>query len=151
MNVDPVQKNDIVWRWKNGLSIRAISRELRLGRHVIVRVISQHVSQTEAVDVPSQPASLGPIRLTRKSKLDAFIEPLGQLLERYPQLTAQRASRNCVSWAMVAVTPAFAIMSEHFVPSRKQLRFALKPRQARKLKWTGPLTRSTLSKKGVDG
>ncbi len=64
MNVDPVKKNDIIWRWKNGLSIRAISRELRLGRHVIARAsLATHVSQTEAVDVPSQPASLGPIRL----------------------------------------------------------------------------------------
>ena len=91
MNVDPLQKNDIVWRWKNGLSIRAISRELGLGRHVIARVIGQHVLQTESVDVAVRPVSLGPIRLTRKSKLDAFIEPLKQLLERYPQLTAQRA------------------------------------------------------------
>ncbi len=52
-----------------------------------------------------------------------------------------------------AVTPAFAIMSEHLVPSRKQLRFALKPRQARKLKWTEKST-YTLDfelKKGVDG
>ena len=91
MNLEPLQKNDIVSRWKNGLSMRAISRELGLGRHVITRVISQHVLQTESVDAPSRPASLGPIRLTRKSKLDPFIEPLGQLLERYPQLTAQRA------------------------------------------------------------
>ncbi|MCA9160155.1 MAG: hypothetical protein KDA72_17595, partial [Planctomycetales bacterium] len=91
MKIDPLQKNDIVTRWKSGQSIRAISRELGLGRHVIASVISQHVSQTQAVDAPSRPASLGPIRLTRKSKLDAFIEPLGQLLERYPQLTAQRA------------------------------------------------------------
>ena len=91
MNLEPLQKNDIVSRWKNGLSMRAISRELGLGRHVITRVISQHVLQTESVDAPSRPASLGPIRRTRKSKLDPFIEPLGQLLERYPQLTAQRA------------------------------------------------------------
>ena len=91
MNVDPLQKNDIISRWKNGHSMRAIARELGLGRHVIARVISQHASQTESVDAASRPASLGPIRHTRKSKMAAFVEPLRQLLERYPKLTAQRA------------------------------------------------------------
>jgi transposase len=91
VKLDPLQKNDIVSRWKNGHSLRAISRELGLGRHVVARVISQHALQTESADAASRPASLGPIRLTRKSKLDPFIDRLRQLLERYPQLTAQRA------------------------------------------------------------
>lgn len=90
MNIDPQQHNDIISRWKNGQSIRAISKEVGVGRHVITRMVGKHMQQTLAAD-DLRPASLGPIRFTRKTKLDPFLEQLTQLLERYPKLTAQRA------------------------------------------------------------
>ena len=101
MKVDPHQENEIISRWKNGQSMRAISRDLSRGRHVIMRVVREHHRQTQTPDAsqtPSQPpdpesatAKLGPVRFTRKRKLDPFLGELHQLLERYPKLTAQRA------------------------------------------------------------
>jgi transposase len=91
MNIDPLTKNDIISRWKNKQSIRGIARELQLGRAAIATVISQHLAQTQSTDSDSPPACFGPARLTRQSKLDPFLDFLKQLLERYPNITAQRA------------------------------------------------------------
>ena len=85
MNVDPLQINDIISRFKNGQSVRAISRELGVGRHRVASCIRQHQVQTQSLDTTSPPASLGPLPLTRKSKLDPFIDPLTRLLQRYPK------------------------------------------------------------------
>ncbi len=91
MNIDPLTKNDIVSRWKNKQSIRGIARELQLGRAAIATVISQYLAQTQSTDSDSPPACFGPAKLTRQSKLDPFLDSLKQLLERYPNITAQRA------------------------------------------------------------
>ncbi|MDP1561006.1 MAG: IS21 family transposase [Pirellulaceae bacterium] len=90
MTIDPLVKNDIISRWKNRQSIRSIARDLHLGRAMIASVIRQHVAQTQT-PTPASPACFGPIPLSRKSKLDPFLDSLKQLLERYPKITAQRA------------------------------------------------------------
>ena len=90
MNIDPLTKNDIIARWKNKQSIRGIASDLQLGRAAIASVIRQHSAQTQATAPTSPPACFGPIPLTRKSKLDPFLDPLKQLLVRYPNITAQR-------------------------------------------------------------
>jgi transposase len=94
MNLDPLAKNDIITRWKNKQSMRGIASDLQLGRAVVATVIRQHIAQTQATDSESPaspPACFGPVPLTRKSKLDPFLDSLKQLLERYPNITAQRA------------------------------------------------------------
>jgi transposase len=91
MNIDPLTKNDIISRWKNKQSIRGIASDLQLGRAAIATVISQHLAQTQSTDSDSPPACFGPVPLTRQSKLDPFLDSLKQLLERYPNITAQRA------------------------------------------------------------
>ena len=94
MIVDPLAKNDIIARWKNHQSVRRIAKDLHLGRAAIASVIRQHLAQTQSPQPDSAsapPACLGPVPLTRKSKLDPFLDPLKQLLERYPNITAQRA------------------------------------------------------------
>ncbi len=91
MNIDPLTKNDIVSRWKNGQSLRGIARVTHIGREAIARIIREQVAQTQAVDSNSVPACFGPIRLSRQSKIDRFVDSLKQLLERYPNITAQRA------------------------------------------------------------
>ena len=91
MNIDPLTKNDIIARWKNKQSIRGIASDLQLGRAAIASVIRQHSAQTQATAPTSPPACFGPIPLTRKSKLDPFVDSLTQLMARYPNITAQRA------------------------------------------------------------
>lgn len=91
MNIDPLAKNDIISRWKNMQSVRGISRDTQIGREVIARVIREHVAQTQSIDSQSPSACFGPLKLTRTSKLDPFLDSLKQLLERYPKITAQRA------------------------------------------------------------
>lgn len=91
MNIDPLTKNDIIARWKDKQSMRGIASDLQLGRAAIASVIRQHIAQTHSVDSDLPPASFGPVRLTRKSKLDPYLDSLTQLLARYPNITAQRA------------------------------------------------------------
>jgi len=91
MNIDPLAKNEIIARWKNHQSVRRIAKDLHLGRAAIANVIRQHLAQTQSPQpdsAGSPPACFGPARLTRKSKLDPFLDPLRQLLKRYPNITA---------------------------------------------------------------
>jgi len=90
MNIDPLTKNDIISRWKSKQSIRGIAKDTQIGREVIARVIRDQVAQTQSINSTSTPACFGPVKLTRKSKLDPFLDSLKQLLERYPNITAQR-------------------------------------------------------------
>lgn len=86
MKPSPSQENEIISRWTSGQGIRSISRDTSISRHVISRIIAQHVARTSS----EQPLALTP-RIVRKTKLDPFIDQLHQLLERYPGLTVQRA------------------------------------------------------------
>jgi len=72
--IDSLQTNDVISRWKNGQSIRAIAKDLQLGRHVVAGVVRQHLSQTQSTDPVSRPACFGEVRFTRKSKLDSFFD-----------------------------------------------------------------------------
>lgn len=91
MKIDPHQENEIISRWKNGQGIRAISRDLSLSRHVISRIIAQHLARTSSSQATIAAPTVNPVRIGRKTKLDQFLGELHQLLERYPTLTAQRA------------------------------------------------------------
>lgn len=91
MSIEPLHKNDIISRWKNGQSLRAIARDLELGRDAVSRVVRRHQAETGETDCSTPPASLGPVPLTRKTKLDAYLDQLQQLYERYPNLTVRRA------------------------------------------------------------
>lgn len=81
--------NDVVQRWRNGQSIRSISREVGLSRYAVARLLAAHQrgSQSAASDAST---SLGCPPRPRASKLDAYEPQLKQLLERYPRITAKR-------------------------------------------------------------
>jgi transposase len=77
-------RNEIVRLSAQGLSQRRIARQLRLSRHTVHRALEQVATARSegpgAVAPPVQP----------RRCLDAFDGVLQQLLERYPDLTAQR-------------------------------------------------------------
>lgn len=82
--------NEIVHRWRGGQSMRSIARELRVSRWRVARVIGQH--QTLREDPSAGPANRDLPRPASHycSKLDEFETKIGQLLERYPNITVTR-------------------------------------------------------------
>ncbi len=79
-------RNEIVRLSEQGLSLRRIAQQLRVSRYTVHRALQQVA--TARVEGPSavKPAP----RVRARRCLDAFNEVIGQLLERYPDLTAQR-------------------------------------------------------------
>ena len=138
MSIDPLQRNDIIYRWKNQQSIRAIARELSLGRDAVARVIRRHVVQTQSPDAPSTPASLGTPRHTRKSKLAPFAEQLQQLLERYPDLTARRALEELQQTGFTGSysTVRTYLKSHRIKPKAKTVRFETAPGAQAQMDWS---------------
>jgi transposase len=79
--------HEIVRRWREGQSMRGIARHLAIGRHRVARIIRHHrQSRDSGARHPDLPRRRG----RRKSKLDPFQDALGQLLSRYPNMTATR-------------------------------------------------------------
>jgi len=138
MTIDSLQKNDVISRWKNGQSIRAIAKDLQLGRHVVAGVIRQHVSQTQSTVPASPPACFGPVRFTRKSKLDSFIDTLMQLLDRYPNLTAQRAFEELrkLGYEGSYSTLRTYLKDNRSKPKAKTVRFETAPGAQAQMDWS---------------
>ena len=92
MNIESLAKNEVIARWKNHQSVRSIAKELHLGRATIATIIRQHIAQTQSTELDSTtspPACFGPVPLTRKSKLDPFLDLLtrSSLLKRVVVVT----------------------------------------------------------------
>lgn len=79
--------HQVVLLGKGGMSHRAIARALRIGRRTVRRLLEQHAveRQKPQLALPARPA-LAP----RPSKLDAHREVVQQLLNEFPDITAQR-------------------------------------------------------------
>ena len=78
--------HEVVLLHRDGMSVRAIARSLGLGRNTVRRLLAGH-EQERTAGAPllaPNPAS------ERPTKLDAHMEALTRLLERYPDITAQR-------------------------------------------------------------
>lgn len=138
MSIDPLQRNDIISRWKSKQSIRAITRELSLGRDAVARVIRRHVAQTQTTGLPSVPGSMGDIPHTRKSKLEPFVEQLTQLLERYPGLTARRAFEELqqAGFAGSYSTVRTYLKAHRIKPKAKTVRFETAPGAQAQMDWS---------------
>src|SRR6516164_1266775 len=78
-------RHEIVQRRQQGQSLRTIARELGVSRGAVDRVLAQVRAQREG-----RSASL-PRSRRRGSILDAYEPILRELLQRYPQLSAERA------------------------------------------------------------
>ena len=75
------QRNTILSRWRAGASQRQIARDLGLSRNTVQRVLSA---------VAGQRAGVPSTRKQRPQALNAYAMVLGELLTRYPDLTAVR-------------------------------------------------------------
>jgi transposase len=84
--MDEKLRNEIVQRWQAQTPQRQIARELSLARttvqHVIYRFERERSGQASASPLPRPPV--------RPSSLDEHAPFIGQLLERYPNMTAVR-------------------------------------------------------------
>lgn len=75
-------QNEVVRRWREGASQRAIAQALGISRGRVQRVLSEHAAAREG-----RSASAG---RKRPSLLDAYAEVITDLLGRYPDITAVR-------------------------------------------------------------
>jgi transposase len=118
--------NRIVQLYRGGGSIRGIARQLGISRHQVARVLAAHRAERDEGSRGELPKP----KQTRASSLDKYQEPLAQLLERYPDITAVRAHEEL---GKLGFTGGYGIV-------KRRLR---KLRGARKAEWvqrfeTGP-------------
>lgn len=72
---------------KQGISKRAIARALGVARKTVTKLLEQHAADRET---PSLAFGEQPSRAPRPSKLDGHREAIAGLLQRFPEITAQR-------------------------------------------------------------
>ena len=75
-------RNEIVRLYYGGTSMRKIAQTLRISRHTVKRVLTEHDGGRSG----ESPSS----RRKRPSQLDAYEATILALLERYPDITAMR-------------------------------------------------------------
>jgi len=85
--MDEALLHEVVQRHQAGASIRSIARELGISRGAVARALARVRAQREGRAAPWP----GPRRPPRSSIVDPFEPVLKELLERYPNLTVERA------------------------------------------------------------
>jgi transposase len=78
-------RNEMVRLSEQGLSGRRIAQQLGVSRHTVAAALQQQATARQ-----QGVAAVGPPRPRCRRSLEAFESVVGQLLERYPDLTAQR-------------------------------------------------------------
>ena len=86
MSADEKLVHDVVLLAKQGMSRRAISRALKVGRNTVRDILQGH----EAARGAPHLALVPPAVVVRPSKLDSFRPRTDSLLATYPDITAQR-------------------------------------------------------------
>jgi len=79
--------HEVVRRWHEGQSERAIARDLKLGRSRVRRILTEH-QQSRSGEIQAGPLPSPP--QPRPSKLDEYEAAMRELLTRYPHITAVR-------------------------------------------------------------
>jgi len=78
----------VVSKHKEGMSIRSLSKQLKVGRNKIRKIIRTNKSQRdEGHDILQKKK---PIRQSKQKKLDAFIQEMKNLIDKYPKITGVR-------------------------------------------------------------
>ena len=80
-------RHEIVQRRQSGLSMRAIAEELGISRGAVARALARVQAQRDGRAAPWP----GPRPRPRKSIIDPFEPIVKELLEKYPNLTTERA------------------------------------------------------------
>lgn len=81
---DEAMENSLIYQYNQGWSIRRLSAEYHISRRRISRILKEHEHQRrEGVSILVKPQE-------RKSKLDPHRDDIHQLLEKFPDITAQR-------------------------------------------------------------
>ncbi len=85
--LDPQLVHDVVQLDKEGMTWRAIARALHISRNTVRHIVTSHQAAREAAH-----SALPWARSSRRrvSKLEPFRRQIAELLERYPDITAQR-------------------------------------------------------------
>jgi transposase len=86
MSADEKLVHDVVLLSKQGMSRRAISRALKVGRNTVRDILAGHETARGAPHLALVP----PAVLVRPSKLDGFRPRIDGLLKTFPDITAQR-------------------------------------------------------------
>lgn len=86
MAADEKVVHDVVLLSKQGMSRRAISRALKVGRNTIREILDGH----DAARREEHSALAPPRTIVRPSKLDDFRAQIDDLLRKYPDITTQR-------------------------------------------------------------
>ena len=81
--MNEVLRQEIVQRAQSGLSVRGIARELGISRGAVTRALAWVQAQRAGQAAPAP--------VPRSSIIDPYEPILRELLERYPNLTAERA------------------------------------------------------------
>jgi transposase len=79
--------HNIILLARQGMSRRAIARALGVGRNTVRKRLTEHAAHRSS---PHRAVAPKPVRAPRPSKLDPYRENVEKLLERFPDITAQR-------------------------------------------------------------
>src|SRR6202041_1252632 len=85
--MDEAMRHEVVQRHQSGASRRAIAKDLGISRGAVARALARVQAQRDGRAAPLP----GPRRQPRQSIVDAFEPILKELLDRYPNLTVERA------------------------------------------------------------
>lgn len=77
-------EHEIIMRYRDGQSIRSLSRVFEIGRNTVRRILRGHEADR------AKPHEILPRKRARSSKLDAFKSQIADLLEKFPDITGQR-------------------------------------------------------------
>ncbi len=138
MTDDPQRINEIITRWNNKQSIRAMARDLGISRSQVAGIISKHQQATQSIDSDLPPPSLGRAPLVRVSKLDPYKKQLLHLLDRYPNITAQRALeelQNLGFDGQYTIVRSF-LKSHRLKPKPATIRFETAPGAQAQMDWS---------------
>lgn len=112
MSADEKLVHDVVLLAKQGMSRRAISRALKVGRNTVRDILAAHETARGAPHLALVP----PAVLVRPSQLDGFRPRIDGLLATFPDITAQRVFEELRSAGFVGGYTAVKVLLRRIRP-----------------------------------